>query len=116
LWAAVLNSSNEISEMIENCEASAEVAETTLKKNLGKAVEATRDLEKSYRTMALFFKNTGSSKIKNVSFMNASLEQLKDLDDTRFIDFIREELVKKYDRLDLRENYSILVVPLSWFK
>jgi hypothetical protein len=111
LWAAVLNSSNEISEMIENCEASAEVAETTLKKNLGKAVEATRDLEKSYRTMALFFKNTGSNKIKNVSFMNASLEQLKDLDDTRFIDFIREELVKKYDRLDLRENYSILVVP-----
>jgi hypothetical protein len=111
LWAAVLNSSNEISEMIENCETSAEVAETTLKKNLGKAVEATRDLEKSYRTMALFFKNTGSSKIKNVSFMNASLEQLKDLDDTRFIDFIREELVKKYDRLDLRENYSILVVP-----
>ncbi|OFY67471.1 MAG: type VI secretion system contractile sheath protein TssC [Bacteroidetes bacterium RBG_19FT_COMBO_42_7] len=111
LWAAVLNSSNEISEMIENCDASAEVAETTLKKNLGKAVEATRDLEKSYRTMALFFKNTGSNKIKNVSFMNASLEQLKDLDDTRFIDFIREELVKKYDRLDLRENYSILVVP-----
>jgi hypothetical protein len=111
LWAAVLNSSNEISEMIENCETSAEVAEKTLKKNLGKAVEATRDLEKSYRTMALFFKNTGSSKIKNVSFMNATLEQLKDLDDTRFIDFIREELVKKYDRLDLRENYSILVVP-----
>jgi hypothetical protein len=111
LWAAVLNSSNEISEMIETCEASAEVAETTLKKNLSKAVEATRDLEKSYRTMALFFKNTGSSKVKNISFMNASLEQLKDLDDTRFIDTIREEFVKKYDRLDLRENYSILVVP-----
>jgi hypothetical protein len=111
LWAAVLNSSNDISEMIENCEASAEVAETMLKKNLSKAVEATRDLEKSYRTMALFFKNTESSKVKNVSFMNASLEQLKDLDDTRFIDAIREELVKKYDRLDLRENYSLLIVP-----
>jgi hypothetical protein len=111
LWAAVLNSSNDISEMIENCQASAEVAETTLNKNLSKAVEATRDLEKSYRSMALFFKNTGLSKIKNVSFMNASPEQIKDLDDTRFIDAIREELVQKYDRLDLRENYSLLVVP-----
>ncbi len=88
--------------MIENCQANAEVVETTLNNNLSRAVEATRDLEKSYRTMALFFKNTGSSKVKNVSFMNASPEQLKDLDDTRFIDSIREELVQKYDRLDLR--------------
>jgi hypothetical protein len=43
--------------------------------------------------------------------MNADLEQLKDLDDTRFIDAVQEELVSKYDRLDLRENYGILVVP-----
>jgi hypothetical protein len=111
LWAAVLNSSDSIPEMIEGCEASVEVVQTTLKKNLSKAVEATRDLEKSYRNMALFFKNTGSSKVKNVSFMNASPEQLKDLDDTRFIDSVREELVQKYDRLDLRENYSLLIVP-----
>lgn len=111
LWAAVLSSSNEISEMIENCEANTEVVENTLNKNLAKAIEATHDLEKSYRTVALFFKNTGSSKVKNVTFMNAALDQLKDLDDTRFIDAIRAELVQKYDRLDLRENYSILVVP-----
>jgi hypothetical protein len=111
LWAAVLSSSNEISEMIENCEANTETVESTLNKNLAKAIEATHDMEKSYRTMALFFKNTGSSKVKNVTFMNASLDQLKDLDDTRFIDAIREELVQNYDRLDLRENYSILIVP-----
>ncbi len=111
LWAAVITSSDSISDMIENCEANAEIAESTLKKNLLKAVETTRDLEKSYRSMALFFKNTGSTKIKNVNFMNADPEQLKDLDDTRFIDAVQEELVQKYDRLDLRENYSILVVP-----
>lgn len=111
LWAAVLNSSDEISEMIENCQSNTEIVETTLNSNLSKAIEATKDMERSYRSMALFFKNTGSSKIKNVSFMNATLEQLKDLDDTRFIDSIREELVQKYDRLDLRENYSLLVIP-----
>jgi len=111
LWAAVLNSSESISDMIENCEASAEAADATLKKNLNKALEATRELERSYRSVALFFKNTGSSKIKNVSFMNAELEQLKDLDDTRFSDAVRAELVQKFDRLDLRENYSLLVLP-----
>jgi len=44
LWAAILNSSSDISEMIETCQANAEVAETTLTYNLSKAVEATRDL------------------------------------------------------------------------
>ena len=111
LWAAVIESSDSIADMIENCEASAEIADTTLKKNLAKALEATRDLEKSYRAVGLFFKNTGSAKIKNVSFMNADPDQVKDLDDTRFIDAVRQELVQKFDRLDLRENYSILVLP-----
>ncbi len=111
LWAAVISSSEGISEMVDNCEASAEAAEQTLKKNLLNALEASRDLEKSYRSVALFFKNTGSNKLKNISFMNAELEQLKDLDDTRFIDAVREELVQKYDRLDLRENYSLMVLP-----
>lgn len=111
LWAAVLNSSDNVMEMVEKCEQSAEIAEDTLTKNLAKAVDSTRELEKSYRNVAFFFKNTESDKLKNVSFMNADGEQLKDLDDTRFIDAVREELVQKFDRLDLRENYSIMVVP-----
>ncbi|MBN2173794.1 MAG: DUF5458 family protein [Prolixibacteraceae bacterium] len=111
LWAAVISSSENVMEMVEKCEQSATVAEETLTKNLAKAVEASRELEKSYRSVALFFKNTGSDKIKNISFINIDPEQLKDLDDTRFIDAIREELVQNYDRLDLRDNYSLLVVP-----
>lgn len=111
LWAAILSSSDSVVEMIEKSEAGAQTAESTLKNNLAKAVDATRDLERSYRSVALFFKNTGSNKLKNVSFMNAAPDQLKDLDDTRFIDAVREELVQKYDRLDLRENYSLLVLP-----
>jgi hypothetical protein len=111
LWAAVLSSSENVMDMVESCEQSAQIAEETLTKNLARAIETTKDLEKSYRTIALFFKNTGSDKLKNVAFMNADKEQVKDLDDTRFIDAIREELVKNYDRLDLRDNYSLLVVP-----
>jgi hypothetical protein len=111
LWAAVISSADNVMEMVESCEQSAQVAEDTLTKNLARAVENTKDLEKSYRTVALFFKNAGSNKIKNVTFLNAAPEQLKDLDDTRFIDAIQAELVQNFDRLDLRDNYSLLVVP-----
>ena len=111
LWAAVVSSADNIMEMLESCEQSAQVAESTLTKNLGKAIEVTKELEKSYRTVALFFKNTGSNKIKNITFLNAAPDQLKDLDDTRFIDAIQAELVQNFDRLDLRDNYSLLVVP-----
>lgn len=111
LWAAVLSSSDDVMEMIEKCEQGSQVAEQTLTTNLSKAVEATKDLERSYRSLALFFKNTNSNKLKNVSFMNASPEQVKDLDDTRFIDAVQEELVQNFDRLDLRDNYSLLVIP-----
>lgn len=43
--------------------------------------------------------------------MNTELEQLQDLDNTRFIDAIHNELVDNYDRLDLKNNYGLLVVP-----
>ena len=111
LWAAVLESSNSISDMVEASEKNIEVAEKTYKTNMAKAIEATKDLERSYRSVALFFKNTESTKLKNLSVMNADLEQLKDLDDTRFIDAVQAELVNNFDRLDLRDNYGILVVP-----
>ncbi|HTN36478.1 MAG TPA: DUF5458 family protein [Arachidicoccus sp.] len=111
LWADVLSSSNEISEMVRTCENNAEQCKKVLQSNLAKAIEESRDMERSYRNVALFFKNTESTKLKNVSFINCELDQMKDLDNTRFIDAINEELVKNYDRLDLRNNYSILVLP-----
>ena len=82
-----------------------------LKSNLAHAVEATRDLERSYRSVALFYKNSESDKVKNVSIVNAELDQLKDLDNTRFIDHIAGELKNNFDRLDLRSHYSMLVIP-----
>jgi len=59
----------------------------------------------------LFYKNSESDKVKNISIVNAELDQMKDLDNTRFIDAISEELTGAFDRLDLRENYGLLVIP-----
>lgn len=110
IWASVLQSDN-LTDMVAESEDKRKVAEETLTKNLATAIEETRILEEAYRTVALFYKNTEQDKVKNVTIVNAELEQLQDLDNTRFIDAIHQELVNNYDRLDLKNNYGILVVP-----
>lgn len=110
MWASVLESDN-LTDMVAQSEDKRKVAEETLTKNLATAIEETRLLEEAYRTVALFYKNTEQDKVKNVTIINAELEQLQDLDNTRFIDAIHQELVNNYDRLDLKNNYGLLVIP-----
>jgi len=111
IWADALSQSDNLTEMVEDSEKRSQIAQNLLNKNLGEAIDATRDLERSYRSVALFYKNTESDKIKNISIVNAELDQIKDLDNTRFIDAVSDELKATYDRLDLRENYGLLVIP-----
>ncbi|CAM3596779.1 DUF5458 domain-containing protein [Flavobacterium gelidilacus] len=111
LWADSLKSSDNLVDLVNESTVKSEEASKTLKKNLKIAVEETHELEGNYRSISLFYKNTEESKIKNISIMNAELDQLKDLDNSRFIDNIEEELVQGFDRLDLRQNYSLLVIP-----
>ncbi|MCX8523659.1 DUF5458 family protein [Chryseobacterium formosus] len=111
LWANVISNNESLTDMVANCEDQRKSSEDLLSKNLSKAVDITRELEANYRTAALFYKNTESDKVKNITVVNANLEQLKDLDNTRFIDTIHAELSDNYDRLDLKNNYGILVIP-----
>ena len=111
LWLNVLSDNETITDMVASSEDHKKASEALLTKNLAYAVDATKELEANYRTVALFYKNTEEDKVKNVTIVNATLEQLKDLDNTRFIDTVHAELTDNYDRLDLRNNYSILVIP-----
>src|SRR5690606_29180943 len=111
LWLEILESSDSVAGMMEVSSKKREIAENSQKVNLASALDATRELEKAYRTVHLFYQKTEADKIKNVVFMNASLDQLQDLDNPRFIDYASEELKQNYDRLDLRDNYSLVVIP-----
>ena len=111
LWLNVLSDNETITDMVASSEDHKKASEALLTKNLAYAVDATKELEANYRTVALFYKNTEEDKVKNVTIVNATLEQLKDLDNTRFIDAVHAELTDNYDRLDLKNNYSILVIP-----
>lgn len=111
MWLDLLASSDNVSAMIEKSSERSDIAEKLLKGNLKKVLETTKELEQSYRSVNLFYKNTESSKLKNVSLMNASMDQLTDLDEPRFIDHVAEDLKQNFDRLDLRHNYSLMVIP-----
>lgn len=111
VWLDLLKNSSNVEQMRDTANNKAEQMEQLLNFNLKKSLERVKELERSYRSVALFYKNTESPKVKNISIVNADISQLKDLDNTLFIDHISSELDRNYDRLDLRNNYSILVVP-----
>jgi len=111
LWHEMLSKADSVAEAVQQCEAQVESSSHQLTDNLRKAIEATHDMEQSYRSVALFYRNTDQDEVKNISIMNADKDQLQDLDNTTFIDAVSSELEQNYDRLDLRDNYSLLVVP-----
>lgn len=111
LWVNLLEGNESADKMADTCKTKASNAEENLKKNLKGALDTVRELETSYRTVAQFYKNTELDKVDNVSIVNGTLEQMADLDNPLFIDAIADEFKQNYDRLDLRDNYSILAIP-----
>lgn len=111
LWVNLLEGNDSADKMADTCKSKAQQADQSLKSNLKNTLDASRQLETSYRTVAQFYKNTELDKVDNVSIVNATLEQVSDLDNPLFIDAISEEFKNYYDRLDLRDNYSILAIP-----
>ncbi len=111
LWIGVIEGNSDTGDMAVKCKEEAEAAEKTMKENLKQTLAATRNLETAYRTVSQFYKNTESDKVNNVVVLNASADQMKDLDNPYFIEHVAAELKQNYDRLDLRDNYSLLVIP-----
>ncbi|MBS7566729.1 DUF5458 family protein [Mucilaginibacter sp. Bleaf8] len=110
-WIEALENGGSVGEMVENSTQKLQQVEENLNTNIHNVLQNTRELEQAYRSLHLFYKNTEADKVKNVVLMNASLDQLKELDNPRFIEYVGNELKQNYDRLDLRQNYSLMVVP-----
>lgn len=111
LWINLLSENNSVAEMVDKAAERSKAADKLLKSNLKKVLEATRELETSYRTVHLFYKNTEATKLKNVNIMNAPMHELTNLTEPKFIEYVANELKTNYDRLDMRHNYSLLVIP-----
>ncbi|RMZ58749.1 type VI secretion system contractile sheath protein TssC [Chryseobacterium nematophagum] len=111
LWISLLEDNDSSDTMVEVCKEKAQKADQSLKINLKNTLDEVRTLETSYRTVAQFYKNTELDRVDNVNIINATLEQVTDLDNPIFIEAIAEEFKNYYDRLDLRDNYSLLAIP-----
>lgn len=84
----------------------------TIETNFLEAFLKLKLLIQNYLKLHLFCQNLKNNNCHaEIMFLNASAEQLSDLDNTRFIDEIERELANKFDKFDLSEAYTILVIP-----
>ncbi len=97
-------------EIIEACKSECEKAERNLSENLFCVHDEIRNLEVTYRSLDAFFANAGQGKIDCITLMNVNKEELRDHDSDDTL-AIRDEIEKHYDRLSLKNNYSMMVVP-----
>ena len=111
MWIKVLGQNDgSVTDAVEVCQNEAEKAQQNLYENLLTVHEATRKLEVAYRSLGQFFANAGQAKLHCLSLMNVDKEELADPEGREF-QAVRDELNKHYDRLSLKDNYSLLVTP-----
>ncbi len=111
-WVNMLESEGNVGDMIEKSREIGEKSGEILAANIKRTLDATHDLETNYRSLSAFFVNAAGDKpVKNLTILNAPMEKVKDMDSRRFIGKVAEEFKEKYDRLDLMNNYSLLVIP-----
>ena len=111
LWVDILEAGgNDPMEIIDSCKSECEKAERNLSENLFCIHDEIKNLEVTYRSLDSFFANAGQGKIDCITLMNVNKAELGDHDSEDTL-AIRDELEKYFDRLNLKNNYSMMVVP-----
>jgi hypothetical protein len=109
MWADSLASTDNVADVVSNATKKAEASDALLKKNVKKALNEGHELEESYTALDLFYKNSGEKKMKNLTIVNASIDNLTNGDE--YYKLISDEIEECYERLDLSDNYSLMCVP-----
>lgn len=111
MWLNILDgAATTASEAVDKCQEAADAAKVNLLQNLGSVHEQTKNLELAYRSLGEFFANSGQAKLKCLNLMNVDKEDLGD-PDGRVFTTVRDEIKNGYDRLSLKDAYSLLVSP-----
>lgn len=111
MWIEILeNGGSDPMEIIDICNDRCDKATENLSNNLYNIHEEIRELEVAYRALDSFFANAGQSKVDCITLMNVDKNELESHDSEDTV-AVRDELEKYYDRLSLKNNYSLLVVP-----
>lgn len=83
--------------------------DTVLNQNLAAIFSETKDLEKSYRCLDLFFRNTESEDVDNFYLINMSAEEFNY--QGAAYEELRKHIKEKFEGFSLEDNYGLVVVP-----
>ena len=96
------------------CKQDEEKYTNVLKQGITDALYATQNLERSYRQLDSFFKTCGTDKVKNLRVINVLKEDIADAD-SGFAGEVENILRNGFDRLSLKDAYSLVCVPGAVF-
>lgn len=115
-WLALLDEGhNTATEFADSCKAKEEKYTEVLKQGITDALYATQNLERSYRELDSFFKTANTDKVKNLRVINVFKEDIAD-PDSGFAGEVENLLRNGFDRLSLKDCYSLVCVPGNVFQ
>ena len=115
-WIELLNddSIDSATGYADACKKDEEKYTNVLKQGITDALFATQNLERSYRELDSFFKTCGTDKVKNLRVINVVKEDIADAD-SGFYEEVENLLRNGFDRLSLKDAYSLVCVPGAVF-
>ena len=102
-------------ELADSCKAKADKYTQILEQGITDALFATKNLETSYRSLDSFFKTANTDKVKNLRIINVYKDDIADAD-SGFAGEVENLLRNGFDRLSLKDCYSLVCVPGSVFQ
>ena len=115
-WLELLNddSIESATGFADACKQAEEKYTGVLKQGITDALYASQNLERSYRELDSFFKTCGTDKVKNLRVINVLKEDIADAD-SGFAGEVENILRNGFDRLSLKDAYSLVCVPGAVF-
>ena len=115
-WLELLNddSIGSATGFADACKQDEEKYTNVLKQGITDALYATQNLERAYRELDSFFKTCGTDKVKNLRVINVLKEDIADAD-SGFAGEVENILRNGFDRLSLKDAYSLVCVPGAVF-
>ncbi|MEG1543354.1 MAG: hypothetical protein RR382_02355 [Tannerellaceae bacterium] len=115
-WLQLLDENDgTVSELVQACKDKEEKYTKVLKQGITDALYVTSKMECSYRVLDSFFKTANTDKVKNLRLINVYKDDIAD-PDSGFSNEVEDLLRNGFDRLSLKECYSLLVVPGNVFQ
>ena len=115
-WLALLDEGHgTATEFAASCKEKEEKYTAVLKQGITDARYATQNRERSYRELDSFFKTANTDKVKNLRIINVVKEDIAD-PDSGFAGEVENLLRNGFDRLSLKDCYSLVCIPGNVFQ